>query len=198
MNLITRKEWGARPSSRELTPVDWGPRAVVHHTADFSEGAYTPKAPRPGIKWWGAKYRSNRQVQAALNAYRKGMATVGPLEIKNMQFMQGYHMSKGWSDLGYHYVIYPSGNIYEGRPARTWGAHSNTAGNSMPGISFAMNSELQPATPAALAALDDLADYLGLTTVIGHRWVPGNATSCPGKHLIRQLDINTSTGIARV
>lgn len=198
MKIISRAEWGAR-SAGPYTTVAWGPRAVVHHTADFSGSEFAVKAKKPGPKWWLAKYRNNKQVKAALNAYKKGLAAVQPLEIKNMQFMQGFHMDhNGWSDLGYHYVIYPSGNVYEGRPSHTRGAHSNNAGNSMPGISFAMNSELEVATPASLAAFDDLCDMLGLTSVIGHRWVPGNATACPGKNLIRQLNINTSTGIARV
>ena len=198
MDIVSREEWGAIPTRGTLTPAIWGSRAVVHHTADFSGEEFNVKAKRPGLRWWLAKYRNNKQVQAALKAYKQGLASVQELERKNMRFMQGYHMNtNGWSDLGYHYVIYPSGTVYEGRPARTRGAHSNNAGNGMPGISFAMNSELEQATPAALASLRELCEGLHITSYIGHRWVPGNATACPGKNLIRQLKLD-SNGIGRL
>lgn len=198
MKIVTREQWGSRTDTGPYTPVTWERRAVVHHTADFSGQEFAVKA-KPGPRWWLAKYRNNKQVQATLTAYKRNLSNVHALETKNMQFMQNYHMNtNGWSDLGYHYVIYPSGTIYEGRPRNTRGAHSNNAGNGMPGISFAMNSEVEVATPAALFAFEELCEHLGMTSYIGHRWVPGNATACPGKNLIRQLNINTATGIGRV
>lgn len=197
MNIITRSEWGARPSSNALTSVTWGARAALHHTADFSGSEFDVPG-KPGPRWWLAKYQNNRQVKKILKAYRTRLERVEPLEIANMKMMQNFHMNtRGWSDIGYHFVIYPSGNVYEGRPARTQGAHALN-GNYMPGISFAMNSELEVATVASLDAFDMLCHELQLTSVIGHRWVPGNSTSCPGKNLIRQLHIDTTTGIARV
>lgn len=195
MRIIPKSEWGGRPATNSGTPVVWGSRGVVHHTADFSGDEYSTK--RPGLKWFGAKYRNNRQVKKIMKAYQNRLGNVSALERANMRFMQGYHMAKGWADLGYHYVIYPSGNVYAGRAANTQGAHALN-GNGMPGISFAMNSELEVATIPALESFDMLCHELGLTSVIGHRWVPGNSTACPGKNLIKQLHIDTTTGIARV
>ena len=196
MNIIERNEWGAAPPKGGYSPTSWGTRAVVHHTAEDTS-YMAPNVKRPGLKWFGAKYRLNRQVQALLGKYRRDAARVQALEEKNMRFMQGYHQAKGWTDIGYHFVIYPSGRVYRGRPANTWGAHALN-GNYMPGISFAMNSENDAATPAQLASFEALTAELNLTTVIGHRWVPGNATACPGKNLIKQLHLNPTTGIARV
>lgn len=34
-----------------------------------------------------------------------------------------WHMNKGWSDIGYHYVIYLDGSIHKGRPVSRIGAH---------------------------------------------------------------------------
>jgi len=34
-----------------------------------------------------------------------------------------WHMNKGWSDIGYHFVIYLDGTIVEGRPITRIGAH---------------------------------------------------------------------------
>ena len=45
-------------------------------------------------------------------------------EIQRMrQLWQGHVGGNGWSDIGYHYVIMPSGRIYEARFERKRGAH---------------------------------------------------------------------------
>lgn len=193
MNIITKDEWGAKPA-RRTDAVQWYSTAVVHHTADPAEAEYYTR--KPGLKWFAAKYRMNRQVKQILAAYKARDARAAALEAANMRFMQGYHMAKGWADIGYHYVIYPSGRVYQGRPRNTYGAHALN-GNHMPGISFGINSEIQPATAPQLDAFEALCHEINVDTVVGHRWVPGNATACPGKNLIRQLGLN-SAGIARI
>lgn len=35
-----------------------------------------------------------------------------------------WHLDRGWSDIGYHYVIRRNGNIEEGRPESYVGAHT--------------------------------------------------------------------------
>jgi N-acetyl-anhydromuramyl-L-alanine amidase AmpD len=42
---------------------------------------------------------------------------IGAKEIK------GWHTSKGWSDIGYHYVIRRDGDIETGRPIEKIGSH---------------------------------------------------------------------------
>lgn len=37
--------------------------------------------------------------------------------------IKGWHTAKGWSDIGYHYVIELDGSIVEGRPIELIGAH---------------------------------------------------------------------------
>ena len=34
-----------------------------------------------------------------------------------------WHTDKGWSDIGYHYLVARDGAIYEGRPVERMGAH---------------------------------------------------------------------------
>lgn len=34
-----------------------------------------------------------------------------------------WHIAKGWSDIGYHYVIYLDGSVHKGRDEKTVGAH---------------------------------------------------------------------------
>jgi hypothetical protein len=185
MNIITRGEWGARPA-RSSTPCTWGSRCVVHHTA----GEYIrPAGKRPGPRWWLAKYRANRRVQQAISAYRRADSRVEALEKQSMRQTQAFHMDgHGWSDIGYHYVIFPSGRVYEGRAARTVGAHALN-GNMMPGVSFAGNYERDQPTEAAVAAYHELLDHLGVREAVGHYRVPGNQTACPGRHLKTRLGV---------
>ena len=35
-----------------------------------------------------------------------------------------WHKAQGWSDIGYHYVVYLDGSIHEGRPSEAIGAHT--------------------------------------------------------------------------
>ncbi|GAB4238859.1 MAG: hypothetical protein Kow00121_65670 [Elainellaceae cyanobacterium] len=45
-------------------------------------------------------------------------------EIQRMRFILNIHLnSSGYSDIGYHYIIMPSGRIYEGRSSQKRGAH---------------------------------------------------------------------------
>ena len=34
-----------------------------------------------------------------------------------------WHKQRGWSDIGYHYVVYLDGTVHEGRPIEKSGAH---------------------------------------------------------------------------
>ena len=45
--------------------------------------------------------------------------------IAQMQAIQLFHQDiRGWSDIGYHFVIDKAGNIYQGRPETVIGAHT--------------------------------------------------------------------------
>ena len=37
--------------------------------------------------------------------------------------IRSWHKARGWSDIGYHYVIYLDGSVHEGRPVERMGAH---------------------------------------------------------------------------
>lgn len=95
--------------------------------------------------------------------------------------------SDPYIDIGYHYVIDPFGNIFEGRPVWAIGAHTYANNTNNVGISF-MGYFHAPynhvPTPAALATLNNLvyaiSQAYGIPTskVFGHR--DFNATACPG------------------
>jgi N-acetylmuramoyl-L-alanine amidase len=47
-----------------------------------------------------------------------------------------WHTSKGWSDIGYHYVIYLDGSIHEGRTVSKVGAHVRGFNKHSIGITY--------------------------------------------------------------
>ncbi len=95
--------------------------------------------------------------------------------------------SDPYIDIGYHYVIDPFGNVFEGRPVWAIGAHTYANNTNNVGISF-MGYFHAPynhvPTPAALSTLNKLVSALrtayGISRnkVFGHR--DFNATACPG------------------
>ena len=54
------------------------------------------------------------------------------------------HKKKGWSDIGYHYVIYRDGTIHEGRNINVAGAHCTGHNANSIGISYVGGVENRP------------------------------------------------------
>ena len=47
-----------------------------------------------------------------------------------------WHLDRGWSDIGYHYIIYLDGTIKEGRPVERQGAHVRGYNKNSIGIAY--------------------------------------------------------------
>jgi hypothetical protein len=106
-------------------------------------------------------------------------------------FDQDYHQNKkGWNDIGYHFLIDPLGNIFEGRPVTVVGSHAENRNSDNVGITlmgyYHPPVSNQP-TAAALEAFVKIGRYLrdnyGVlpTAFYGHRDL--KATACPGDSL---------------
>jgi N-acetylmuramoyl-L-alanine amidase len=50
--------------------------------------------------------------------------------------IRGWHMRKGWRDIGYHYIVQRNGNIETGRPVEQQGAHSSKQNRGSIGICY--------------------------------------------------------------
>lgn len=107
-----------------------------------------------------------------------------------------WHLSRGWSGIGYHYYIDGNGGVWQGRPEWTQGAHAyqdaqHEANTDGIGICLGGNFEQAPPTQAQMQSLAEL--ILDIRTryadipVIGHKDV--QATACPGK-LFPWADLN--------
>jgi peptidoglycan recognition protein len=98
-----------------------------------------------------------------------------------------------WAGIGYNFVIFQSGRIYEGRGWGRIGAHAGSAaGNRTLGVVFAINGETTAPSPAALRSLAALRDAgvrlghltRGHATKLHSDW---KATACPGRRVAEAL-----------
>lgn len=101
--------------------------------------------------------------------------------------IQSWHLAKGWYGIGYHFVIYPNGDIYQGRPEWAVGAHAyqdaqHQANTNGIGICLIGDFTKERPTEAQMKSLILLITYLrglyGKKPVIGHKDVM--PTQCPG------------------
>lgn len=96
---------------------------------------------------------------------------------------------RGWSDIGYHYVIRRDGQIETGRPLQRPGAHAYGHNAHSIGVCLVggVDGKGQPRknfTPSQLRALRGhiqyhYDNYSSITTVLGHRDLPGVRKACP-------------------
>ncbi len=125
--------------------------------------------------------------------------------------IQNFHMdSRGWCDIGYHFLITKDGQAWEARKADRLGAHVGGQNTNNLGVSFvgcfhptSDCNGLDPLNPPA-AMLNKGGEVIGknaslygitlrtpsmsgTTTLMGHRDNPGQSTACPGNNLHAKL-----------
>jgi len=103
------------------------------------------------------------------------------------------HLARGFSDIGYHWLVYRDGSVHPGRPESLAGAHCLGHNSHSIGVCYVggcpprsvknwMNIGLDTRTPAQKAALSSLIKDLKLrypnATVHGHNEFA--AKPCPG------------------
>ena len=105
------------------------------------------------------------------------------------QIHRWHTIERGWSDIGYHFVITADGTINECRPLEQVGAHAKNFNKHSIGICVTGNTNEQPPNNAQLTSLYDLLEALrydfGLVhdDVYTHR--EKGQTECPGLMLHR-------------
>jgi len=111
--------------------------------------------------------------------------------VQEMRFLQDYHQNgRGWIDLGYHFVIDPQGDIFEGRPVNVVGAHVRGRNDGNVGISIMGNYHppvSQTPTKETLYTFVEMGKYLktvydiDISSFYAHRDI--GQTDCPGDGL---------------
>ena len=109
--------------------------------------------------------------------------------------VRNWHLARGWSDIGYHYLIDRDGTVATGRPLEKVGAHAKGHNTGTIGISLfgghgssendAFSDNYTPQQEAALLKLiyDLREEYPSITTVSGHNQYAAKA--CPGFNVPR-------------
>ena len=93
--------------------------------------------------------------------------------------------NRGWSDIGYHYVVYRDGSVHEGRNVNFSGAHCSGHNANSIGVVYVGGLENVPGVPynklkpkdtrteeqkaALLSLLLDLRNLYPNATILGHR-----------------------------
>ena len=115
-----------------------------------------------------------------------------------------WHLDRGWSDIGYHYLIDRDGTVAEGRPLAKTGAHvkghnTGTVGISLFGGAGTTQNGMfhENFTSKQEFALRDLlsslrAQYPSITKVSGHNEYANKA--CPGFNVTQWLNNATPKG----
>ena len=99
-----------------------------------------------------------------------------------------WHKKRGFSDIGYHYVIYLDGSVHEGRPIERVGAHCEGHNISTIGIAYVggLDKDGNPKntlTPRQEESLYNLIQelmekYPSIVSVSGHRAYAAKACPC--------------------
>ncbi len=151
---------------------------------------------------WGAR-NPGKICGGVVQPYRLSIHhTVSPSNdgadpAARLRQMQAYHIDvNGWCDIGYHFIVSQSGQIFQGRSdERRPGAHvvNQNAGNI--GVSLIGNFEVQTPGEAQLDATVRIMRWVrqtyGITwdtsRIKGHRQWPGQSTACPGSRLLSRI-----------
>lgn len=114
-------------------------------------------------------------------------ATPGTLDIGAKE-IRGWHLQKGWSDIGYHFVIRRNGRVELGRPENLVGSHvqghnANSLGICLVGGTDAKQRPENNFTAEQWASLQTLLMRLTQkypnAKILGHRDFPKVAKACP-------------------
>lgn len=141
-------------------------------------GAREPKAVHP---------RDMDEVTAWVfheaDAAARGMDVLSEEEL--VRAIQAFHMDeRDWDDVGYHYMIGNSGNVYQGRHPDWIGAHCAGFNTPSLGICFLTDGGITLAAGAAAASLVRTSEFVVLhrqLDVFAHR--EKVQTGCPGDAL---------------
>lgn len=119
--------------------------------------------------------------------------------------IRGWHKDgRGWSDIGYHYVVHLDGSVEAGRPLNKIGAHVSGHNRRTIGACYigGMNAKMTvakdtrtPAQKAAMVALTkELISRYNLTEISGHNQYANKA--CPS-FPVRSDEIGNINGFYR-
>lgn len=110
-----------------------------------------------------------------------------PKQNCTVEVINEWHKARGFSCIGYHYVIYEDGSIHTGRPVKEIGAHTSGQNANSIGICYigGLDANGKPKDTRTLAQknalrtiVDSLIDIFPQAKVYGHRDFANKACPC--------------------
>lgn len=157
-------------------------------------------APRFLRSEWGAahgkgpEHHGNRDLLVIHHFWQPDVPCGASLghEAEVMRGVERYHAEdNGWGRIGYHWVVFPSGHVYEGIGWARIGAHTAGQNTRSYGIALAFDGDVHVPTPAMVQAVRELVSEAmrGVLTpdfrLAGHREF--SPKSCPGDRVFPVL-----------
>jgi hypothetical protein len=141
----------------------------------------------------------------SITVHHDGMPPVGLASTAavagRIELIRAGHRARGWGDIGYHLVIDPLGNAWQGRPLIWQGAHVKNRNEGNIGILVLGNFEISRPTEPQLDSLVRNLEILGrfyrvpTRSIYTHQEWPGASTLCPGRNLqARMSGVRRSVG----
>ncbi|MFA6523207.1 MAG: N-acetylmuramoyl-L-alanine amidase [Candidatus Peribacteraceae bacterium] len=232
-HILTRSAWGAdesllitktsssksslAPSEQQSNPTPTDSSALSQREKDCLDAQHgypqefkttgrrvTTDAQGRRLLWTQEYSPSVRLIAVHHTAMEIGTDERSPVE--RMRALYQYHaVSRSWGDIGYHYVIDETGQIYEGRAGgdAVVGGHAYCSNVGTVGIAMMGNFEVEQPTQLQMKSLQWLLADLGkkydidfsrsvsyhgkiLSPVVGHRELV--STTCPGYYVTGTLD----------
>tara|TARA_R110001606_G_scaffold70539_1_gene161249 strand:- start:18 stop:443 length:426 start_codon:yes stop_codon:yes gene_type:complete len=113
----------------------------------------------------------------------------------SLDTVRRWHLERGWSDIGYHYLILLDGTIERGRPEHTQGAHVRGYNKNSIGVSYVggLDRNLSPKDTRTQDQKDSLHNLLSNlmasyedATLHGHNEFSNKA--CPSFNVSKEYD----------
>lgn len=156
---------------------------------------------------WGARttYCSSTHTPNRITIHHTVSPNDGGDMAARVRQIQAYHIdTRGWCDIGYHFLVGQDGKVYEGRKEQLIGAHVGGHNTNNAGVSFIGTFTQVPPAETMFDAggriVKALSDTYGIpldrNRVKGHREY--KATACPGDQLYSRLQylIDVAQGIS--
>ncbi len=181
-----------RPRFRLFTAMFGKMAGAIEETEDgFVANKAAPKPEITSRAGWGAKPHKGGKTKHTPkylivhhSSVPDAAAYKGAVTVRGIQ--RFHQVDRGWADVGYHFLIGPEGQIYQGRPETIRGAHC-TPNTGKVGICLIGNHHgKDPVTAKTKESLVKLLAFLAskyninpTSRIKGHR--DFNSTNCPGK-----------------
>lgn len=139
--------------------------------------------PKPNYGFGGILKQSKRTIKEIIihcTATPEG-------RVETVQSIRNMHKAKGWSDIGYHYLIGLNGECWEGRNVNLIGAHCEGHNSNSIGVCYvggvdkkmqAKDTRTEKQKDALVALLKDLCKLYPKAKIYGHHDF-NKCKSCP-------------------